>query len=380
MKKLSGQGWRWFKAVRLRAGLAALIAFALLAAGVLSACSGGGGGGDGLIPAKFLFSGSAGPSSPSGSSMMARSLSIGGPSRSWGDTGEEGFELYTNAYGELGDKVGSAITPTELKLAIIGLTLAGDGGALRADLIEPPTEENVLNASYKPEVVDLANPVTLTLGNVQSGFYDAIVFNYIDGHLRVKISEEETKYYASKVTFPWPAGMNKDDWAANASWEDSDGNADIWGFTGDQIYAYPRFLEVYEYVDAPLIGGLQGIFFYGDTYKMFNTNGTDDSNGTGTMKEEYFAGDFFDGYPVSRDWVVLHCYRAKNTSASALFVPFEGIDIPADAKAVRFEIRWKVDGLIERYDAKTPVDVNDDYFVFKNGWWNNFSIQAFVEM
>ena len=63
---------------------------------------------------------------------------------------------------------------------------------------------------------------------------------------------------------------------------------------------------------------------------------------------------------------------------TGLIVPFKGINIPDDAEAVRFEIYWNIENIIEHYEGLT-ASPDDDLFVLKNGFWNDFSIQAFIE-
>ena len=58
-----------------------------------------------------------------------------------------------------------------------------------------------------------------------------------------------------------------------------------------------------------------------------------------------------------------------------IIVPFNGITIPENARSVRFDVVWDIDGIIERYKGKTDNN-NDDIYVLKNGFWNAFSVNV----
>ncbi|MFP4551227.1 MAG: hypothetical protein ACLFNT_10505 [Spirochaetales bacterium] len=61
-------------------------------------------------------------------------------------------------------------------------------------------------------------------------------------------------------------------------------------------------------------------------------------------------------------------------NASAVFMPFGGVDIPSSAKAVEFTVSWDLDGIIEVYDAGTAADKSDDIVVLAKDFWNRFTL------
>jgi hypothetical protein len=77
--------------------------------------------------------------------------------------------------------------------------------------------------------------------------------------------------------------------------------------------------------------------------------------------------------PGLPDWLQLNDPDDFN-----LIVPFSGITVPENANAVRFEIYWNIDGIIERYEGGT-ASPDDDIFILKNGFWEDFSIRAVIE-
>ena len=61
-------------------------------------------------------------------------------------------------------------------------------------------------------------------------------------------------------------------------------------------------------------------------------------------------------------------------AASAIFILFDGIFIPENAKRVRFHVIWDLKDIIEIYDNKTPEDLSDDVIVLAKDFWERFSI------
>jgi hypothetical protein len=66
-------------------------------------------------------------------------------------------------------------------------------------------------------------------------------------------------------------------------------------------------------------------------------------------------------------------FSKSNGSMAAIFLPFEGIYIPENAKSIRFNVVWDLNGIIEVYDNNTP-EKDDDVIVLARDFWNRFSI------
>ena len=59
---------------------------------------------------------------------------------------------------------------------------------------------------------------------------------------------------------------------------------------------------------------------------------------------------------------------------ACIVLPFEGVVVPIDAKAVRFTLSWDLDGIIEVYDNYTPGDKSDDIVIFARNFWERLSL------
>ncbi|GHV60047.1 hypothetical protein AGMMS49587_00310 [Spirochaetia bacterium] len=328
---------------------AALSAIVLITALVLAGCDTGTGGvtGGGKIPAKFNFSGATPDPSPSLNIVPSRYVAGGGILESLIPIVDSvSFEHYTTAYGTLGTKLQS-ITPEKAKMLIGSLTLVGENGNLIVPLVS--------GESPVPDF-DFADPVTLTLGEIPSGHYDMLLFQIQPGEM----TRHGTKY-RSEIRFTWPDGYTGLDKSYG-------------GETPPAGSVVIRWLEVCNNDpvktggQATNTGTLNHIIFAGNTRKMVVYN-------------DIYADELLPGYPHT----IIHPKWDEPTlegtapRQSALIVPFEGIDIPEDASAVRFEISWNLEDLIEVYDKDLVGTKSDDIFVLKNGWWDEFSIQAVIE-
>jgi hypothetical protein len=173
-----------------------------------------------------------------------------------------------------------------------------------------------MNAEYP---VDFTQGLTISPGSVSSGHYEGIRF-MLGG-----------------------SGQSSVDW---------DGN--------DAHLTQLRNLEIYEHVPPDSgVGPLKGFLFAGSAYKWFL--GTTGFN------------DVIPGYNSSE-------YLGASDNEAVLAVPFSGIEVPAAANAVRFEVTWDLDGIITQYPGDDNTgDTADDIFVLKNGWWNGLDIKAVIE-
>lgn len=233
-------------------------------------------------------------------------------------------------------------------MLIGSLTLVGENGSLIVPLVsaESPVPD-----------FDFANPVTLTLGEIPSGHYDMLLFQIQPGEMT-----RNGTYYCSEIRFPWPVDHDRLD-RSYGNETPPDGSVVI------------RWLEVCnndpvktpEGNQAANTGTLNHIIFAGNTRKM-------------VVYDDIYADNLLPGYPhtlIHSKWDE-PALEGIAPRQSALVVPFEGIDIPEDASAVRFEISWDLEGLIELYNKGTS-HTTDDIFVLKNGWWDAFSIKAVIE-
>jgi hypothetical protein len=102
---------------------------------------------------------------------------------------------------------------------------------------------------------------------------------------------------------------------------------------------------------------------------------------TGTTYRAILPG--VDGHPEiwsteDPDAANLHG-NGSNGNSSAIFIPFDGIYIPENAKRVRFHVVWDLENIIEIYDNSTPGNLSDDVIVLANNFWERLSIIPVIE-
>jgi hypothetical protein len=272
----------------------------------------------------------------------------------------------------LGGKIAS-ITPTSLTLVIPTLGLAGAGGN---DLWGMKSKE--LIDDYSP-IRDLTftatEPVTIGVSDIESGHYDMIFlkFETESMHLGPKppAGQPDTRpTIFSKITFDLPGGITDKEAWLNRLYGLYGNSPDKVKLEGGSLTIIPRWLEVDWYdtrnkatPSSPPTRQLQNIVFAGNTRKM--------------ALEFYFDELVPDsGYPHEKSGDA-----SKPDNKAMLIVPFSGgVTIPDDANAVRFEVSWDLDGLIEQYKGPdAAANTKDDIFVLKNGWWDGFNIKAVIE-
>ena len=264
----------------------------------------------------------------------------------------EGTEEYEKFYSMLGAKKGS-ITPTMLELAVGGSFIyTADGSEHFEELLDFG-------------VVDLAKPIVINAGEIKSGEYKLFQFSFSLFSLHTIIGGKSA---TSRVSFPKPAGFNYSTHVYNTRLNEvtnignvaEDGN----NITAELGILDPAFINNTRLFSDNTLGyeinAIGNILMGGDTYKVINT--------TGALGNLTF-NDIIPGTP-----------RISIGGGFSAFIlaPFEGINVPEDANAVRFEIYWNIDNIIEQYEGETDSP-DDDIFVLKNGFWNEFSIQAFIE-
>ncbi|MDR2588170.1 MAG: hypothetical protein LBC67_01975 [Spirochaetales bacterium] len=329
------------------------VSFILLALSCLlfAGCSSGDGGGDGGIPVQFRFSGT--DAHTAGARIAAQSVISGGINKA--EAVDASFTPYNDFYdgASFGTKIAD-ITPTSFKLFIQELTLVGNNTELQMDLMD----QYALIYEDVP-FIDLVNPQKIALPKIQAGRYDIVLFTFDTSEKR--LDDEPGNGIPTEVKFPWPADFttNKQAWF-NANYHTNDSLPDMitMKWDGSSLIRQAKRFEVIPEGHT----GLKGIFFGGDAHKI-------------GFQQGYYWDDIVGGYPheIKPD-------GNNHRQVVKLFVPFEGVQIPANANAVSIEISWDVENLIEHYSGQntTPYD-QDDKFVFKKGWWNGFKIKVIAE-
>jgi hypothetical protein len=244
------------------------------------------------------------------------------------------------------------------------------------------------------DLVNLANPVVINLDEVEVGKYPYVRFRfYMTGISAGNGSMEELR---SRISFPKPADLNYADHVYSYLYKgyDKDGNylyedpgydaghISLEGnnITGDLEVFTPgsvanragsyHGIEQENHQELARIGTFELIYMGRDVYRAFNNVvywGEED------LQEEIYANDYLPGLPNEPDY-----HQLNRANEFNLLIPFDGINVPDKASAVRFEIYWNIDNIIERYEGGT-ASPDDDIFILKNGFWEDFSIKAFIE-
>jgi hypothetical protein len=326
-----------------------ILAMTLVLGMTVISCDKGDNGGGGGITAKFKFTntGSAPPS------LNIVSSVIGGPSLSV--TSDTTFAAYTNFYnaafalggiggtdiqslGGSSKKVGS-VTPSSFKLCVLNLRVFSNAEQAGWALIQGANT-----------LVDFAQNVTITPGEVEPDTtFDMVSLEFATSNLGV--------LGLSMVQFAWPSGATWPNDQMTAAGATKSGNI----------------------VTVPLGALLPG------TIKNDGSGPSPTQNApkivfAGTQRNLLNASDTFE---LNANEIV-SSFPSYNTNVVAMsdvfVVPFTPVTVPSGANAVRVEVRWNLDNIIEQYrGADDTANTADDIFVLKNGWWEALSMAGIIE-
>jgi hypothetical protein len=229
--------------------------------------------------------------------------------------------------------------------------------------------------------VDLSKPMVVTSIDIEPGTYTSFV-------IRASMTgmwSPETGLLTSRISFPVPEGFNYETHAYDIEYKGkirgndayvpqppvSYGNISIEGniITGDLHTFEPYYVNMSAHLHGydsvflghGVLGSINNIFMGGNIYKIFNSLPS-----TPVIKANTYLPGLLDGYLLN------------HPDELNILVPFESITVPENANAVRFEICWNIDNIIERYEGATSSP-DDDIFILKNKFWEDFSIKAFIE-
>ncbi len=319
---------------------------ALIAAiGLTTACSKNG---SGKITAKYRFTGT--PSATAKGTVSRAASAV------------EGTEDFDEFYTKLGAKKGS-FTPTEMILMVSHLTIARERGYYICDLMRSRHEED-------PVLIDLAKPITVTAEEMEPGFYDYLQFSFVD----VGAIGPEAPEILTTVTFQKPSTVDLQTHAFTSRTLDL---GDAYGYREEK----PGYITAAIFCFQPHIVDLM--------YGAFTTGTSPCSSlgtGVGHIGQLFFVGDKhivarYNGQDQVLSDFIPNAVPAGVTGAisTGIIAPFEGVDVPEDATAVRFEIVWDITDVIEWYEGPDNTTTDDDIFVLRNGFWNGFSVKAVIE-
>ena len=251
------------------------------------------------------------------------------------------FSFYDPIYAKLGSKVEN-IDVTSLKLALEGLQLLKNGSIVAT----------LVSADYDllcPQA-DFTSPIELTFeGTIETGAYDGVYLQFIFGGVA-----RAPGYTDSEITFKWPADMNFSSHYLSSSPKNGDfvtAKADSFEIATQEPFPKTAKNNAFQFL----------LFAAGAEYQMLeNVQGNEITLGDIFPYSANADQEFKDGDPWPKNFLV---------------VPRAAITIPGNATSVTFEVSWNLQGLLERYDNNT-ANPDDDIFVLKNGWWEEFSLKA----
>lgn len=281
-----------------------------------------------------------------------------------------GIEDFTEFYGNLGAKKGT-FTPTEMIMAVGSLTIMEDlGNGANIRLIN--SVGTTVNEGIK--IVDFARPITISADEIQSGFYNMLNFTFSDSFAdEFATTGWDDLNWLTNISFPKPAALNLETHAYSTMPSSVAGfgylNKTDGNITVLLSHLQPASVDYHwgsfttgVYQNNPLgtnVGGVNQLFFAGDSYIVAPCESTEKT------LDQFIPGAIHLG--------------VSNASTTGIIIPFEGINVPEDAKAVRFEIIWDIENIVEWYEGPDNTTTNDDIFVLKNGFWEGFSLKAYIE-
>jgi hypothetical protein len=251
------------------------------------------------------------------------------------------FQPYVRLYENLGE-FQDYITPTKFEVALQQLMIFS--GENNIFLIGENNQPYLFR-----KIVDFKNPITVPVEEVKSGFYRTMTL---------------TSPSLNIVVFTLPEGIVLEKTNLKSSEVDSDRNVTISASAPNspnnnlELHEVNNSLPPEKQIKRDDGQNMWGIstYIYGPERKILMA----EMEGIGPMIS--FA-DIDPSRPEMSGWQF----------QGVVCVPWAGIDIPATAQSVTFEIIWETEGIIEHY---YNVDEDKHYFILKNGWWNALNINA----
>ena len=285
------------------------------------------------IPAKVQSSNNNGTKPSGARSVVSRAVGIT----------PFALSIYDTFYTGLGTPVGSGITPTKfnvyatIEVVVNDLIYTLDNGLL--DFVQ----------GYTANVGGVPEDVTVSIVSLDLIYTGVVSENSPSGWCEVE--------------FPVPAAYNSSVFSSSR-----------YNFT------YPAFSGLSSF--TPSIANSKASFLFNDLLPERQTSGQQRSistivyhdTATRNILDSYLTLGNFDFGSVTMSGGQIE-YRDR-----VLQVPFTPIHIPKGTSSVTFGISLNVNGIIQQYaGTDNTANTADDYFVLKNGWWNDVYITANVE-
>ncbi|GHU82226.1 hypothetical protein FACS189468_6190 [Spirochaetia bacterium] len=315
-----------------------------------TACGGGGGGGGITAKIKFTNSGSALPST---SMLPLGAKAVGGPALAV-TAPNPPFDAYTTFYSSTlgGDtKKVRSITPGTFKLSVQNFSVYSNDWQSRAPLI---------NNGRK---VDFAQDVTIAPGTVEAATFHMVGLwvesgsSFGFGGPYGPVPHADTAI-TSTVSFTWPSEAG--DFSTNVQMTNCQAQKH-----GNIVFVpfgalLPGYNKGAINMTSPASNVGTWIIAGGSGRKLLHSDTEDTVSPT----------DIVAGFPHYETYI--------DVEGDAFVVPFTPVTIPESASAVRIEVGWDLDGIIEQYAGATDSTA-DDIFVLANGWWEKLSMAGHIE-
>lgn len=335
-----------------------LIALLLTVTIALSAIGCSGGSSSSGIPARISFEDRIGSSS-----MGAVVSSAQGEGDLLEASADSAVQRLEDFYTRIGTKHES-YTPTKFRLFIQEIVLYNENEAIELDV--PVSEASLTNP--EPHMADFVNDIVLEPSNpVPPGTYTGMFFFFFTDHSDLAIggTPENPSGFVTvapeiEVTIPGYEGVWPDDEGAHGRYEVKELSGGAYRFTPAALQPSYWANQLSDYLDSgERMSDIQHFaYIKGSDYRAI-LPGMD---------------GFSDTYDTSDpDTLGLPNY-GSNGNASAVVMPFDGVEIPSGAKAVSFRVQWDLDGIIEVYDNGTASDKTDDVVVLAKNFWQRFSL------
>jgi hypothetical protein len=234
-------------------------------------------------------------------------------------------------------------------------------------------------------LVDFVNPVIFEpLGSIEPGVYTGLRFDYSslkkESYIYVNDLDAPPTYLGRidpSVTFTVPGGVGTGHpWEHDIKsiWEYAPGYQHpewLWDLkvSGNKYTINPYFLQPGQRGFSDFLNtknltfsaDIDSYVYYSDTLKFIMPS----------VDEGY-------GYELSWGSAELGMPFDVYGAANVMVLPFEGVDIPDNAGAVKFTVYWDLEDIIERYEGPTTASSDDVYILAKN-FWERFSLTAVIE-
>jgi hypothetical protein len=253
------------------------------------------------------------------------------------------FSKYALFYDHLGSKKGD-ITPSKFILWLSELILFfndGDGNSYRSRV-------------GIGELLDFVNETNITAGEFPTDV------TCVAMELRLSPQTDD-----SKLEFEWPGGK--------AAFDNH--RFDFNGFDGDDYYHVGGAFAPYWDGDKVTLSFPKVDPASFDRFELQSFVLGSIALGPGEQRV-YDGKNAWEEFPEF-NYEGMEAHEGWRESCATIVLPFTPISIPSSASSISITLSWNLEGIISQYEGATDSEY-DDYFVFKNGWWEDLYLTMSV--